>query len=462
MTDRFSAIAGDSENPDEPRGDVFDLVGIGFGPANLALAIAIEEHNAAEPGAPLRATFFERQTEFAWHPGMLLEGATMQIAFPKDLVTFRNPTSSYSFFSYLHERDRLVDFVNHQTFFPTRHEFQDYLRWAAGRVTADVRYGTEVTAVEAVRNHTGTADLFAIRAADGSVVHAHSIVVGVGLRAQIPRWATESVRCFHNHQFLFHLEKMPEPVHQRFAVVGAGQSAAEVVQYLHAHYPQAEVHSIFSRFGYSPADDSPYANRIFDPAVVDELHRASPAERERVLTLHRSTNYSVVAPELIEALYATEYRERVSGRRRLFMRRASEIVSSRETATGIEVDVRDNLEGTAETLTCDAVVLATGFEPASLAPLLGDLAPDGPVLSVDRDYRLPTPEDVDADIYLQGGTEKTHGLTSSLLSNAAVRAGEILASVLGRRERKMPGGLGVVGELDRISDHHTYATSEAR
>src|SRR3546814_2176057 len=70
-------------------------------------------------------TLFPYTTLFrsAWHPGMLLDGATMQIAFPKDLVTFRNPQSGYSFFSYLFEQGRLVDFVNHQTFFPTRHEF---------------------------------------------------------------------------------------------------------------------------------------------------------------------------------------------------------------------------------------------------------------------------------------------------------------------------------------------------
>lgn len=462
MTDRFSAIAGDSEEKNQPQGDVFDLVGIGFGPANLALAIALEEHNAANPETPVRAKFIERQDAFAWHPGMLLEGSTMQIAFPKDLVTFRNPTSSYSFFSYLHEHGRLVDFVNHQTFFPTRHEFQDYLQWAAGRVDADVRYGTEVTAIEAVRDRNGTAELFAIRTADGSVVHAHSVVIGVGLRPRLPHWATESVRCFHNHQFLFHLDEMPTPVHQRFVVVGAGQSAAEVVQYLHTNYPQAEVHSVFNRFGYSPADDSPYANRIFDPSAVDELHSASPAERERVLALHRATNYSVVAPELIEALYATEYRERVGGRRRLFMRRASEILSTVETAAGIDVEIRNNLDGSAETLTCDAVVSATGFEPAALDSLLGDLAPAMPVVSVERDYRLPTPVDVDADIYLLGGTERTHGLTSSLLSNAAVRAGEILASVLVRRERRLPVGQEVIDELGRIPDHHTYATSEAR
>ncbi len=130
MTDRSSTPSDESE---APPGEVLDIVGIGFGPANLALSIAIEEHNAAASESPVRARFFEKQPSFSWHPGMLLEGATMQIAFPKDLVTFRNPTSSYSFFSYLHDRGRLVDFVNHQTFFPpTRHEFQDYLQWAAG------------------------------------------------------------------------------------------------------------------------------------------------------------------------------------------------------------------------------------------------------------------------------------------------------------------------------------------
>lgn len=223
-------------------------------------------------------------------------------------------------------------------------------------VGTDVRYGTDIVSVEPLHNARGSADLFAIRSADGSVVHARTVVMGVGLRARVPGWATESARCFHNHDFLFHLEEMPSPVHQRFVVVGAGQSAAEVVQYLHTNYPQAEVHNVFGRFGYSPADDSPYANRIFDPAVVDELHAAPVEERERLLTLHKSTNYAVVAPELIEALYAAEYRERVRGPRRLFMRRASEVLATEETAAGIDVEIRNNLDGLSDTLKCDAVV----------------------------------------------------------------------------------------------------------
>lgn len=54
---------------------VHDLIGIGFGPSNIALAIALRER----AGPPLRALFLERQAEFAWHPHMMLDGTHMQI-----------------------------------------------------------------------------------------------------------------------------------------------------------------------------------------------------------------------------------------------------------------------------------------------------------------------------------------------------------------------------------------------
>ncbi|MFC9761385.1 lysine N(6)-hydroxylase/L-ornithine N(5)-oxygenase family protein [Rhodococcus jostii] len=447
-----------SESPETVGTDlpVRDVVGVGFGPANLALAIAIEEHNAeCPPRERISAQFFEKQDRFGWHPGMLLDGATMQIAFPKDLVTFRNPRSAFTFFNYLFDQGRLVDFVNHQTFFPTRHEFHDYLQWAARRVDADVRYGTAVETVRGIRGDDGVIDRFEVRTADGSAVIARNVVMGAGLRERIPEWANPSARCFHNHQFLFRLGEMPAPVHHRFVVLGAGQSAAEIVQYLHGNYPEAEVHSVFSRYGYSPADDSPYANRIFDPEAVDDLHGAPEAERLRLLDVHRSTNYSVVDIELINELYATEYQERVRGRRRLFMRRASEIIAVDETSDGIEVAVRSGVDGLTDTLACDALILATGFTPAPLEPLLGDLAPKiHPPREVGRDYRLAVSPDVTAGIYLQGGTEKTHGITSSLLSNVAVRAGEIVTSVVTRRGRN--------GTLASVNAQDTYATSEAR
>src|SRR6266571_3649418 len=102
-----------------------NVVGVGFGPSNLALAVALEEADADAPSA----LFLERQPRFGWHRNMLLPFAKMQVAFVKDLVTFRNPGSAFSFVSYLHNAGRLAKFVNRQDFFPTRLEFHDYLEW---------------------------------------------------------------------------------------------------------------------------------------------------------------------------------------------------------------------------------------------------------------------------------------------------------------------------------------------
>src|SRR5262245_11529859 len=136
-------------DPDTYDG-VFDVVGVGFGPANLALAIAIAEHNAQPDVSPVRSLFLERQRRFGWHRGMLIDDATMQVSFLQDLVTLRNPTSDFSFLSYLHSADRLVDFINQKSLFPLRVEFHDYLEWAAARFTDEVRYGHEVTTVTPV------------------------------------------------------------------------------------------------------------------------------------------------------------------------------------------------------------------------------------------------------------------------------------------------------------------------
>lgn len=82
---------------------------------------------------------------------MLLEGASMQVSFLKDLVTMRDPTSPRSFLAYLRDKDRLADFINNKSLFPSRVEFHDYLEWAASGVEELVDYGTRAVAVHPVR-----------------------------------------------------------------------------------------------------------------------------------------------------------------------------------------------------------------------------------------------------------------------------------------------------------------------
>ncbi len=408
---------------------VLDFVGVGFGPSNLALAVALREHNdSASATDQLSGEFVEAQDEFGWHTGMLIPGTTMQISFLKDLVTQRNPRSEFTFLNYLTERGRLTEFINYKTFFPTRLEFHDYLKWVAQKVDAKVHYGSRVTSI---RDVDGVFEV-EVSGAHAERLRARNVVIAGGLEPQLPPGVTRSARQIHNHGLLHDLAKLPSRHHDRFVVVGAGQSAAEVCAYLHDQ-PAVEVHGVFAKYGYSPADDSPFANRVFDPEAVDDFYGADPRVRRQLIDYHRSTNYSAVDLPLIEDLYAREYAERVADDRRLFLRGASSICGSVEHEEGVQVDILHHPTGNIDRVECDAVVYATGFAPASLRGILGELHQDLVLEdgrpAVSRDYRLTTTPPTGGALYIQGNTEHTHGLTSSLLSNIAVRSGEILQSI---------------------------------
>ncbi|MFD3534690.1 lysine N(6)-hydroxylase/L-ornithine N(5)-oxygenase family protein [Streptomyces sp. NPDC058664] len=420
-----------------------DLVGIGFGPSNLALAIAVADHNRRDPERALQARFVEQQERFGWHRGMLLEGATMQVSFLKDLVTMRDPSSRFSFLMYLQDRGRLADFINQKTFFPTRIEFHDYFEWCAAEFGDGVEYGRRVVEIRPVRDgdRVGAVDVVSESVsdpADREVLRALNVVVGTGLRPRLPEGVTQGEHVWHTRDLLFRAPQLKNLKHRRFAVVGAGQSAAEAVDYLHRTFPDAEINAVFTRYGYSPADDSPFANRIFDPSAVDDFFTAPENVKQDIDGYHRNTNYSVVDGDLITQLYRTHYQERVSGRERLRFLNTTELGGVETLPDGARVQVRSLTTGRQETLDCDAVVMATGYRPVDPRDLLGDLAADcltddrGRV-RVDRDHRVLMSDHVDVGVYLQGGTEHTHGVTSSLLSTLAVRSGEITDSLLLRR-----------------------------
>lgn len=428
--------------------DVYDLVGIGFGPANLSLAVAVAEYNTG-PGAqtPVTARFLERQESFGWHRGMLIPDARMQVCFLKDLATPRNPTSPFGFLSYLADRGRFADFLNRQTFFPTRLEFHDYLVWAADRVPVAVDYATTVTEVTDAGDQGGE-PVLEVRAHHDSrplTLRARNVVIATGLEPRLPDGVEPSERVWHSSELMPRVAKLlTGPAPRRFVVVGAGQSAAECVEYLHRTFDDAEVCAVFSRWGYSPADDSCFANRVFDPGAVDEYYQAPPEVRDQVRRVHHNTNYSAVDPDLIQALYERHYAERVAGRERLRFLKVSTVEEYTETEEAVQVRVRSGIDGTVATLDADALVYATGYrarDPARLLPGLTVARDEAGRPQVGRDYRLVV-EGTAAGIYLQGATEHSHGLSSTLLSNAAIRAGEILDSVLARRAAPAPVPLG--------------------
>jgi L-ornithine N5-monooxygenase len=415
--------------PDE---HVFDLAGIGFGPSNLALAIALREQSPS-----VDVLFLEKQPRFGWHRGMLIEGTTMQVSFLKDLATMRNPSSEFSFLNYLKAKDRLVDFINHKTMFPSRVEFHDYLEWAAARFASQVEFNSEVVAVRPVVTDGAVVacDVTVRRGGDPDRLvtrRARNLAVATGLEPRLPDGLTAGPRIWHTRDLMDRLPELGQP--RRLLVVGAGQSAAEAADFLHQRFPRTEVCAVFTKYGYTPADDSPFANGIFDPAAVDHFYGASDDVKRMLMAYHSSTNYSAVDLDVINALYRRVYQEKVSGEQRLRVMNVSRVVELAEQPGLVRTVVEFLPTGERTVLDADVVVCATGYRSGDPLALLGELGEhclrrDDGSLRVERDYRLATTDDVRCGIYVQGATEHTHGISSTLLSNTAVRAGEIARSL---------------------------------
>lgn len=427
---------------------MFDILGVGFGPSNLALAACIQDASEGlgksketDSCSEINSIFFERQDSFHWHKDMLIDGAMMQVPFLKDLVTLRNPTSRFSFLNYLKLQGRLEDFINLKTFHPTRIEYADYLKWASGQLAAYVQYGCHVEDVRLGTQHNNKQCIEVVvrnlSTKQIQVYPTRNLVLGTGLRPKLPDAIKESERVVHSSGFLSLLDRIDIARHKRFLVVGGGQSAAEVVNHLYDRYQDAEVVAVFPTFGYKPADDSHFVNQIFDPKYVDLFYTAPDEVKSLLLERHADTNYSVVDIDLIAELYRKVYKDKVLGRQRLDMRRLSRLEGLFCNGEVVLANIHDMARASVTEERFDAVVLATGYEPPSLTEIVpaveNYITRDafGEVI-LDRTYAVRTSAPIGGRIYLQGASQSQHGLTVTLLSALAIRSQEILEDIVKR------------------------------
>jgi L-ornithine N5-monooxygenase len=256
--------------------EMHDLVCVGFGPASLAIAVALHDALVKSPsklqgqsiqGQKPKVAFIERQPNFAWHEGMLLPDAKMQITFVKDMATLRDPQSEFTFLNYLHQQNRLVQFTNLGTFYPLRVEYERYMRWCAEKFSHVVHYGEEGVRVEpgieAWENRKiGSFTVVSRDTESGREIRRKTrhVVIAVGGKPSIPECLSPgSSRIIHSSSYL---REVPWLLQKRdgwykIAVVGSGQSAAEVFNDLHTRYPNSTTSLIIRSTALRPSDDSP-------------------------------------------------------------------------------------------------------------------------------------------------------------------------------------------------------------
>jgi L-ornithine N5-oxygenase len=439
--------------------DVHDLICVGFGPASLAIAIALQDalEDTSDASFKPKVCFLEQQPEFRWHAGMMLPDAKMQISFLKDMATQRNPRSYFTFLNYLKVKERLVQFTNLGTFLPTRLEFADYMKWCSSNFEEVVQYDSEVILIDPAKSRDDAAkyDLLSVKSRqggpNGSIVtrKTRNIIIAVGGRPHIPAvLPQDNPRVIHSSTYASQINDLLKVREKAYniGVLGSGQSAAEVFNDLRSRYPNANTSLIFRDTAIRPSDDSPFVNEIFDDDRITPFYEQSSTNRDAANNSNKSTNYSVVRPELLEKIYHDLYQQRILEpdvtKRKSRLHPSSEIVEVVDIPQNKRINViLKHTSGTTSsrsTLNLDLLIYATGYTRDTHDTLLADCqilnASSSGAWEVRRDYSVKLDGGFAAEelgIYLQGCNEQTHGLSDSLISVLATRGGEVVARIFG-------------------------------
>jgi len=404
------------------------VVAIGAGPSNLSLAAL------AAPLPQVDVTVFERQQQPDWHSGLLVEGARMQTSALKDLVTLVDPTSEFSFLAYLKAKRRLYRAVVRGLERISRVEFEDYLRWAAARLS-DVRCG------EAVESVALDGEAFVVTTSAGRV-RAETIVLGVGRSPVIPDFAVGRLDAdvFHASRLLSDLRDFTG---KRVAVVGGGQSGAEVVRELLRGTcgTPASLDWVSRRANLFALEDSPFVNEWFFPQHSTWHNDSSPDVRRRMLEVQILASDGIcmeMLKDLYDRLYAIDIGQDPA-RLEYRIHLNATVEAMWPQARGELLVLRDALSGAGTRLETDVVIFCTGYGWAlpsflhQLRPRLSfcDARRGGLELELGRDFSVEWDGPPGCRIYVQNGALTQHGIADPNLSLISWRSAKILNSILG-------------------------------
>lgn len=409
---------------------IYDAIGVGIGPFNLSAAALLE------PLADLQGLFFERREEFQWHPGLLLPEGTVQVSFLKDPVTLADPTSHYSFLSYLHAKRRLYRFII--AGFPKikRQEFNEYFRWVSEELP-NLRFGRSVEAVDC-DGETLRVDLGDER------IHTRNVILGTGLCPKIPACAEpyKGPTVFHSGQYLM---RDIQPEGRRIAVIGGGQSGAELVNNLlsrRSGLPE-KVYWIARRRNFLPLDDSPFVEEIFTPAYSDHFFDLPRETRERLLRQQKFASDGInhdLLKQIYRRLYELEFLEGPG--RNFSLHIDCELHGMSPAADGWALHLHDQVAERDKTITADMVLLATGFEfriPPCVEPLLGRIKLEDGLYRLRKDYSIEWDGPESLKIYAQNASRHYRGVPDPNLSLVAWRSATIVNSIAGRQVYDVEG-----------------------
>jgi lysine N6-hydroxylase len=407
----------------------YRCVGIGVGPANLSLASLMHRHPESTN------LFVDKKERFGWHDGQQISKTTIQVSMLKDLVSLAQPTSEYSFLSYLHESGRLYHYLNAQFDAVPRQEYRNYMEWACHK-NENIVFGQEVISVR-------YSNKFHVQLSSASVT-ADNIVIGVGIKSWVPLQAQPHLgdRQFHVSDFLSKARNLGG---LRVGVIGGGQSGAEVFLDLisrnDAEIPRRVVW-VSRRPNYFPLDDTPFTNDYYMPSYSDYFASLNSVTRNAFNTRNILTSDGI-SEATLRLIYQQIYTQRfIKNNADLVAlypnRQVTKVTSVTSGAWHLALANNDHPDA-AESTELDVVIWATGFIQAPtnfLDPIKARLEREGDEFKIDSSFAIQWDGPEDRNIFVQNAARGQRGLADPNLSLNAWRSQRILDRLRGVRSEQ--------------------------
>jgi len=412
--------------------EVLEVIGVGIGPFNLGLAALLEETEYSYK-------CFDQKSQFNWHPGMLLEGTTLQVPFMADLVTMVNPSSPYSFLRYLHEHERLYQFYFFEKFHIPRTEYNHYCQWVANQLKG-LQFNSKVQKIEIEKEQ-----LYKVTVEESgkpTVYYAKNVVVGVGTNPAVPAdfKSLQSNQFYHSACYKQNRDETVKARH--ITVVGSGQSAAEVVYDLLQHQQENnyELHWYTRSKGFYPMEYSKLGLEHFSPEYTRYFYHLNQDKKREVLK-NQALLYKGISFDTIADIYEHLYERTVGGKASpIHMQALTEVQDVCREETDYTLTLYQYEQGQTKELKSDVVIMATGYIssfPSCLESLQSHLLFDeNGQLQIDEQFKVRT-QSVEANLFIQNGELHTHGVGAPDLGLGAYRNAVIINQIAGKQVYKV-------------------------
>ncbi|MCL9780397.1 SidA/IucD/PvdA family monooxygenase [Vibrio sp. S4M6] len=397
---------------------VLDFAGVGVGPFNLSIAALLEPQNQ------LTSTFFESRDCFSWHPGLLLDNTNMQTMFLKDLCTGVDPNNKYSFLNYLVKNKKFYRFLSAELNCISRHEFSDYLSWAAKQLT-NVKFSCKVEEI------TFEDNLFSLQTTQGEF-KAKNLCIGTGKVPAIPECAKKHIgnKVFHAAEIGLHERDFSN---KRVMIIGGGQSGADIfLNVMREKWGKvASLDWLSRRPNYQPLDEAAFTNEFFTPDYVESFINLNPKVKSIEVAAQKLTSDGITQACLLEIYRELYHRFDVLKENkwvRLLPHRTMDDLT--QIHNTFSVKATNALSGQCEFHQADIVILATGFDapsPTCLKNIIPQLELDTQGrYQLSSNFELQWEHNQTNKIFAVNAGMHSHGIAEPQLSLMAWRSAKII------------------------------------